>query len=61
MEREGVANGKLRPIGSPTYESRMISKGFNDLIYFVMKIDNYNDYQHGYRRERGTHTALLEV
>lgn len=54
------ANGKYRPIGSPTMESRMIAKSFNDLIYFVFE-DKLSNYQHAYRKERGTHTALLEV
>jgi retron-type reverse transcriptase len=53
-------NGKLRPIGSPTYESRMISKALNDLIYFIHE-DKLAQSQHAYRFERGTHTALIDV
>jgi len=53
-------NGKFRPIGSPTLASRMISKAFNDLIYFTFE-DKLATYQHAYRKERGTHTALLEI
>jgi len=51
---------KIRPIGSPTYESRMISKSVNDLIYFVLH-DQLTSFQHAYRLSRGTHTALIEV
>jgi len=38
----------------------MISKALNDLIYFVFE-DKLASYQHAYRKERGTHTALLEI
>lgn len=51
---------RFRPIGSPTYTSRMISKSLNDLIYFVFE-DKLSTFQHAYRQERGVHTALIEV
>lgn len=51
---------RIRPIGSPTYESRMISKALNDLIYFVLHKD-LSPFQHAYRLSRGCHTALIEV
>jgi len=51
---------KIRPIGSPTWESRMMSKALNDLIYYVLK-ENLTTFQHAYRMNRGCHTALIEV
>jgi len=60
MEKTGVPNGKFRPIGCPTLVSRLISKAFNDMIYFVFA-DGYESFQHGYRVNKGTHTALTEV
>jgi len=51
---------RFRPIGAPKYESRMISKGLNDLIYFIIQND-LSSFQHAYRLERGVHTALIEV
>jgi len=60
LEKCGIPNGRMRPIGSPTLPSRMISKALNDLIYFVFE-DKLASYQHAYRKERGTHTALLEI
>jgi hypothetical protein len=51
---------RFRPIGSPTYDSRMISKALNDLIYFILHKD-LTTFQHAYRLERGVHTALIEV
>jgi len=53
-------NEKFRPIGSPTYESRMVSKALNDLAYFVLH-DDLSTFQHAYRIGRGVHTALIEV
>jgi len=57
MEREGVPNGKLRPIGAPTIQSRVLSKALTDLTYFLFE-DKLKTFQHGYRKGRGTHTAL---
>lgn len=53
-------NGKWRPIGAPSYDSRAISRAFNDMIYLVF-IDKFKTFQHGFRIKRGTHTALFEV
>lgn len=60
LERTGVPNGKLRPIGSPSINSRFICKALNDLIYFAFE-DRLMKFQHGFRKERGTHTALYSV
>lgn len=60
MEKVGIANGKLRPIGSPTLESRVISKALNDMIYYIFKSD-MKDFQHGYRLNKGCFTALYQV
>jgi len=54
------ANGKKRPIGAPTGDSAFIAKCLTDLIYFVFE-DRLLGFQHGFRRERGVHTALFEV
>lgn len=53
-------NGKFRPIGSPSIPSRLIAKSINDLVYLV-KMGNLAEFQHGYRMEKGTHTALYSV
>jgi hypothetical protein len=55
--REGE---KLRPIGAPDYPSRVISKSFNDLIYAIFW-DKFAVHQHGYRRHRGTFSALYGI
>jgi hypothetical protein len=51
-------NGKLRPIGAPNYESRMISKAFTDIIYAVTEKDRSAE-QHGYMKKRGAWSAVL--
>jgi len=60
MEKEGIPNGKLRPIGAPTYESRIISRSLNNLTYLLFA-DKMLSFQHGYRKGKGTHTALSKV
>jgi retron-type reverse transcriptase len=60
MEKVGIPNGKYRPIGAPTLVSRVIVKGLNDMIYYINK-DNFKDFQHGYRINKGCHTALYKV
>lgn len=60
MEKTGVPNGKFRPIGSPDFASRVISKALNDMVYFI----NHKDaatFQHGYRMNRGTYSALYKT
>jgi hypothetical protein len=51
-------NGKLRPIGAPNYESRMISKAFTDIVYAVTE-KNRSSEQHGYMKKRGAWSAIL--
>jgi len=45
-------NGKMRPIGAPNYESRMISKAMTDLVYAVTESGRVSE-QHGYMKKRG--------
>lgn len=55
------ADGKRwRPIGCPDYPSRVISRSLNDLIYVLFE-DKFNKVQHGFRRNRGAHTAILDI
>lgn len=53
-------NGKWRPIGAPTLVSRIMSKAFTDMVYFIFE-SGLKDFQHGYRLEKGCFTALYEV
>lgn len=60
IEKDGIPNGKLRPIGSPTPVSSFMSRAITDMTYFIME-DQFKPYQHGFRRTKSTQTALLEV
>lgn len=51
---------RWRPIGAPDYPSRVISRSLNDLIYVLFE-DKFNKVQHGFRKNRGAHTAILEI
>jgi hypothetical protein len=51
---------KLRPIGSPTIESAVISKSLCDLVTFVFE-DSRGLQQHGYRKSKGVYTALINA
>lgn len=53
-------NGKWRPIGSPTIESRVMSKSLTDLITFLFE-DTRGIHQHAYRMNKGVWSCLLEV
>lgn len=55
--REGE---KLRPIGCPTMESRVISRSLTDLTYVVFW-DLFTPSQHGCRMHRGVHTVILDI
>lgn len=55
------ADGKRwRPIGAPDYPSRVISRSLNDLIYVLFE-DKFNKVQHGFRKNRGAFTAIIEI
>jgi len=60
MEKCGIPNGIMRPIGAPTIQSKIISKSITNLVYFLYE-DKFETFQHGYRRGKGTHSALFEV
>jgi len=60
--RERLIKGliKIRPIGAPIIDSKMISKSFNNLIYLI-KWDSFEDFQHGFRPGRGIHTVTFKL
>lgn len=53
-------SGKLRPIGAPNFESRMISKCLTDIVY-AFTVNRRSPEQHGYMKARGTWSAILQV
>lgn len=47
-------------MGSPALDSRIISRSFNDLLYLI-KRDEEEDFQHGFKPNKGIHTITLEL
>lgn len=60
FEGELLPGEKLRPIGAPNFESRMISKALTDVMYAFTESSRSTE-QHGYMRNRGTWSACLQV
>jgi len=51
---------KLRPIGCPEMDSRVIARSMTDLVYLIF-FDLFSPQQHGCRMHRGTHTAIFDI
>jgi group II intron reverse transcriptase/maturase len=54
------ANGKMRPLGIPTLEDRIVQQALRMLMEPIFEADFY-PCSHGFRRQRSTHTALRDV
>lgn len=54
------ANGKLRPLGIPTWSDKLLEEVMRTLLepYYEQK---FSDRSHGFRPDRGCHTALREI
>jgi len=54
------ANGKLRPIGAPSLDSKMIYATVNEFLLIYME-PKLGDFQYGFRPNKGLEKAQLEV
>ena len=54
------SNGKMRPLGIPTLEDRIVQQALCMVLEPIFEADFY-DCSHGFRRNRSTHTALRDV
>jgi len=54
------ANGKMRPLGIPTWSDKLLQEVLRDLLepYYEQK---FSDHSHGFRPDRGCHMALREI
>ncbi len=54
------ANGKLRPLGIPTWSDKLLQETLRSLLepYYEQK---FSDRSHGFRPNRGCHTALRKI
>jgi group II intron reverse transcriptase/maturase len=53
-------NGKMRPLGLPTWSDKLVQEVIRLLLEAYYE-PQFSDYSHGFRPERGCHTALLDV
>ena len=54
------SNGKMRPLGIPTLEDRIVQQAIRMVLEPIFEADFYTC-SHGFRRNRSTHTALRDV
>jgi group II intron reverse transcriptase/maturase len=54
------ANGKYRPLGMPTWSEKLLQEVIRMLLEAYYE-PQFCDSSHGFRRDRGCHTALREV
>lgn len=54
------ANGKLRPLGIPAIEDKIVQKGMSRILEAVYEVD-FLDCSYGFRPNRGCHQALKRV
>ena len=54
------ANGKLRPLGIPTFTDKLVQEGIRLILEAVYE-PVFSDYSHGFRPKRSCHTALKDV
>jgi len=53
-------NGKQRPLGVPTWSDKLLQEVIRSLIEAYYE-PQFSDHSHGFRPQRGCHTALREV
>ena len=54
------ANGKLRPLGIPAYEDKLMQAVMSDILCSIYE-PIFLDCSNGYRNNRNCHTALLQL
>ena len=54
------ANGKMRPLGIPTWSDKLLQEVVRSILNAYYE-PQFSDHSHGFRPERGCHTALREI
>ncbi len=54
------ANGKMRPLGIPTPRDKIVQKAMSLLLNLIYEPE-FSRFSHGFRPNRGCHTALTEI
>lgn len=53
-------NGKMRPLGMPTWSDKLLQEVIRLILEAYYNVQ-FSDHSHGFRPERGCHTALSEI
>ena len=53
-------NGKTRPLGMPTWTDKLLQETLRQILEAYYE-PQFSDYSHGFRPQRGCHTALQEI
>lgn len=53
-------NGKLRPLGMPTWKDKLLQEVMRSILEAYYE-PQFSDHSHGFRPDRGCHTALREI
>jgi group II intron reverse transcriptase/maturase len=53
-------NGKLRPLGIPTFEDKLVQEVVRQLLESIYE-PQFSNHSHGFRPNRSCHTALKEI
>src|SRR5215469_5273769 len=53
-------NGKRRPLGMPTWSDKLLQEAIRLILEAYYNVQ-FSDHSHGFRPERGCHTALSEM
>src|SRR5690242_5896267 len=54
------SNGKVRPLGIPTWRDKLLQEVMRSLLEAYYE-PQFSDHSHGFRPERGCHTALTVI
>lgn len=54
------ANGKMRPLGIPTFRDKLVQEALRELLEAIYE-PVFSDCSHGFRPGRGCHTALKSI
>jgi len=54
------SNGKMRPLGVPTWSDKLLQEVIRSLLEAYYE-PQFSSLSHGFRPERGCHTALIEI
>ena len=53
-------NGKMRPLGIPTYEDKIVQGAFRQILNFIYE-PLFCDFSYGFREGKDCHQAILDV